>query len=300
MTFVSFAQNFEDVMLWRALGGVKAGFYIDAGAWSPDIDSVTRAFYERGWHGINVEPNPIWHRKLSEKRPRDINLLMALSDRIETLNFYVVGETGLSTTNVNYAREHESMGYPIQSISCPTTTMDIIWEEHVQKQEVHFMKVDVEGMEEAVVKGNDWKKHRPWLVLVESTYPNSKISAYQVWEPILLKADYHFAYADGLNRFYLASEHAELSSAFAHPPNFLDDFKVAAQVEAEKEIANLKQKLNISEEDREARLQIIRKQEQQYTELHSKYTNALQLLAKIAQSRLYRWARRIGRWDQVE
>jgi len=300
MTFVSYAQNFEDVILWRALGRIKAGFYIDAGAWSPDIDSVTRAFYERGWHGINAEPNPVWHRRLCEKRPRDINLLAALSDRVETLNFYVVGETGLSTTNIDYAREHENKGYSTQSILCPTTTLNIIWEEYVQEQEVHFMKVDVEGMEKAVLKGNDWKTHRPWIVLVESTYPNSEIPIYQEWESILLKADYDFVYADGLNRFYLANEHAELSSAFAYPPNYLDDFKVAAQAEAEKEIAILKQQLNISEKDREARLQVIIKQEQRYSELHSKYANALRLLEKITQSRLYRFARRIGGWDKGE
>ena len=56
MTFVSYAQNFEDVMLWRALREVTHGFYIDVGAADPDSDSVTRAFYDRGWSGINVEP----------------------------------------------------------------------------------------------------------------------------------------------------------------------------------------------------------------------------------------------------
>jgi len=58
MTFISYAQNYEDVMLWRALKHVERGFYIDVGACSPDQHSVTRAFYEKGWHGINVEPNP--------------------------------------------------------------------------------------------------------------------------------------------------------------------------------------------------------------------------------------------------
>ena len=56
VTFVSYAQNFEDVMLWRALRHVESGFYIDVGAAHPDDYSVTRAFYDRGWSGINVEP----------------------------------------------------------------------------------------------------------------------------------------------------------------------------------------------------------------------------------------------------
>ena len=56
MPFISFAQNLEDVVLHRALMGVTHGFYVDVGANSPDEQSVTRAFYERGWHGINIEP----------------------------------------------------------------------------------------------------------------------------------------------------------------------------------------------------------------------------------------------------
>lgn len=56
MTFISYAQNYEDVMLHRALKGVEKGFYIDVGANDPVQYSVTKAFYERGWRGINIEP----------------------------------------------------------------------------------------------------------------------------------------------------------------------------------------------------------------------------------------------------
>jgi hypothetical protein len=45
-------------MLWRALSTVRDGFYIDIGAGDPDRDTVTRAFYERGWQGINIDPDP--------------------------------------------------------------------------------------------------------------------------------------------------------------------------------------------------------------------------------------------------
>ena len=49
---VSYAQNCEDIMLLRALGDVDSstGFYVDVGAQDPVVDSVTKAFYERGYH----------------------------------------------------------------------------------------------------------------------------------------------------------------------------------------------------------------------------------------------------------
>src|SRR5215831_3973844 len=78
MSFISYAQNFEDVMLWRALKHIDKGFYIDVGANDPDKDSVTKAFYERGWRGINVEPVPQWFERLEKARPRDLNLQLAL------------------------------------------------------------------------------------------------------------------------------------------------------------------------------------------------------------------------------
>ena len=53
---ISYAQNFEDVMLARAFGDRRDGFYIDVGACFPDVASVTRHFYDLGWNGVNVEP----------------------------------------------------------------------------------------------------------------------------------------------------------------------------------------------------------------------------------------------------
>ena len=69
MKFVSFAQNFEDVILWRVLKDVLSGFYIDVGANDPVIDSVSYAFYQRGWRGIHVEPMPVYAEKIRAARP---------------------------------------------------------------------------------------------------------------------------------------------------------------------------------------------------------------------------------------
>ena len=42
--FTSYAQNFEDVMLRRALNEIARGFYIDVGAQDPIVDSVSMGF----------------------------------------------------------------------------------------------------------------------------------------------------------------------------------------------------------------------------------------------------------------
>src|SRR5688572_4513997 len=50
----SFAQNGEDVRLWRIFANQGPGFYVDVGAGDPTADSVTRLFYDSGWTGINI------------------------------------------------------------------------------------------------------------------------------------------------------------------------------------------------------------------------------------------------------
>ena len=234
MTFISYAQNFEDVMLWRALKNVERGFYIDVGAAWPDEHSVTRAFYERGWRGINIEPNPVFHQQLQARRPRDINLKLAIGEREDTVAMSFFGDTGLSTLDDTIAEQHREAGWSLDRQPVQVTTLAEVWRRHVPAgQAVHFLKVDIEGLEEAALRGNDWQANRPWVVVVEATLPMSQTESYAAWEPILLAADYRFAYADGLNRFYVANEHAELLPAFAYPPNVFDGFVLAAQQQAE-------------------------------------------------------------------
>lgn len=225
MTFVSYAQNFEDVMLWRALGQISLGFYIDVGAAWPDEDSVTKAFYDRGWRGINIEPNPSFYRRLENERPNDTNLMVAVSDHSGTLSMNFIEGTGLSTLEDSVATKHAEEGLKIQRQDVLLMTLSSIIEKHKPADlEIQFLKVDVEGLETAVLRGNDWSRFRPWIVLVEATLPMSQVESYDSWEPTLIEADYIFAYADGLNRFYIAKEHADLVAAFKFPPNVFDGF----------------------------------------------------------------------------
>ncbi len=238
MTFISYAQNFEDVILWRALKHVGQGFYIDVGAAWPDEHSVTNAFYERGWRGINVEPNPDFNQRLCQQRPRDVNLKVAISDAEGTQVMNFVPETGLSTLDDKIAEIHKATGWIHNRQEVQVRTLASVWHDYVPLgQDVHFLKVDVEGFEETALRGNDWVSCRPWVVVVEATLPLSQEESHEGWEPVLLEANYQLAYVDGLNRFYIAKEHMDLLPAFKYPPNVFDDFKLQAQQRAESRAA---------------------------------------------------------------
>src|SRR5687767_12143675 len=68
---LSYAQRFEDFHLWRCLGDIPNGFYIDVGAGHPVYDNVSFAFYLAGWRGITVEPNAALAELGRAVRPRD-------------------------------------------------------------------------------------------------------------------------------------------------------------------------------------------------------------------------------------
>lgn len=225
-------------MLWRALGHVRDGYFIDVGAAWPVQDSVTRLFKDHGWRGINIEPNPDLHRLLVEDRPDDVNLAVAVADEHSTLVMDIVTATGLSTLSPEIGGKYRSEGRDVGSVTVEVVTLAELWREHVPAdRSVQFLKVDVEGFESQVLAGADWEHHRPWVVLVEATRPTSQVESHDMWEPSLVAAGYVFAYADGINRFYVAAEHPELMDSFRFPPNVFDGFILAAHEAAERRSA---------------------------------------------------------------
>ena len=241
MTFVSYSQNAEDVLLWRALGHVADGFYIDVGASDPVEHSVTKAFYERGWRGISIEPLPAFHEQFEQERPRDINLAIAAGAANGELTLYDVPEVrGWASPDRAVADMHRAEGHTVAELKVPVRTLASVCEEHV-RGEIHFLKIDVEGFEGDVLRGMDFKRWRPWVLVIEATLPNSRETNHASWEHLVDTQGYRFAWFDGLNRWYVAEEHPELMQHFGIQPNVFDAFisyhldRAWANVEAQEE-----------------------------------------------------------------
>lgn len=221
---ISYAQNYEDVILWRALKHVKNGFYIDVGAYHPVEHSVTAVFYENGWAGINIEPVEDYFQIINAQRPRDINLNCGITDKEGNATLYLAKGTGLSTLNEDIKSEVLESKFDYTKVQIDVCTLNSVLEKY-STGEIHFLKIDVEGEEKKVLAGTDLNKYRPWIIVIEANIPLSQTQNYKEWEKYLLNSNYKFVYYDGLNRFYVTKEkEKELASNLRLPPNVFDDF----------------------------------------------------------------------------
>lgn len=223
MTTISYAQNAEDIVLDRVFARGRRGFYIDVGANGPVVDSITKHFYDLGWHGINIEPSAQPFQELAAARTRDVNLNVGLSDVAGEGTFYAFEESTISTFSPQSAARLHELGKTSTTLTVPTMTLAEVCAAHVTGT-IDFLSVDVEGHEYQVLSGADWKRWRPRVVVVEATEPTTPIPAHERWEQILLDAEYLFATFDGVNRFYVRAEDADLVPSLAIPANPNDDY----------------------------------------------------------------------------
>jgi FkbM family methyltransferase len=222
---ISYAQNFEDVILARVLAETKKGFYVDVGGMDPVLHSVTKHFYDSGWSGITVEPVRRLHAAFKRERPRDVNLRVAVGRERGTLTFHEFDTAGISTLSAEFADHFIREGHRCEKVEVQVLPLREICETHCHGP-IDFMKIDVEGFERDVLEGGEWRRFRPRVLVIEATRPQSNIPNWEGWEDFVLQQDYLFAYFDGLNRFYVASEEKKLLERFRLPPNLFDDFQL--------------------------------------------------------------------------
>lgn len=220
--FVSYSANFEDVILHRLFGGQAEGFFVDVGAAHPVDENDTFTLYGQGWRGINVEPNPKFFAALEAERPEDRNLCLALSNSIGEQVWHEVVGTGLSTLSTELAQQHAQHGHEVVAKTVKISTLAEILSQQGERPKFRLLKVDVEGHEEQVLLGNDWRRFRPDIVLLEATLPESRERRIDNCRALLEAEGYVFRYFDGLNDFF-TEKSFDPGTAFDAPPNIFDN-----------------------------------------------------------------------------
>src|SRR6202040_995364 len=113
----------------------------------------------------------------------------------------------------------------IQPRTDRVATLPALLDKHAAGKHIHFLKIDAEGSEDAIVRAADWKRHRPEVLLIESTEPYTNIRRKEPWQDRLQESGYRMAYFDGINDFWIREESSHLMEAFTVPINVLDFFR---------------------------------------------------------------------------
>jgi FkbM family methyltransferase len=168
---VNYAQEGEDQVLLRLVDRRESGFYVDIGAHDPRRFSNTCVFYDKGWRGINIDPNPEAIRSFNCARPGDINLCCGISDSKGEMKYFEMSDPALNTFDESLAHERERLTrYRIVGSSkVKVERLDVVLQKHMKMPAViDFMNIDAEGHDLRVLRSNDWNRFRPSVVLTEA------------------------------------------------------------------------------------------------------------------------------------
>lgn len=191
----SYSQYAEDLFIDRFLNYPKKGFYVDVGANQPNYLNNTKRFYERGWRGINIEPDINNFNLLEKNRSYDINLNIGIGSTENKITFYVCKENTLSTFSKETSEKLVQEGHEIvEEKEIEVFKLSSIFEKFRVKQ-IDFLTIDTEGYDQEVLASNNWDTFRPKVICIEDNNGNEHDTFFQ-------SKKYKKVGFNGLNSFF--------------------------------------------------------------------------------------------------
>lgn len=163
----AYGQWAEDLLIAGMVFG-KSGTYVDVGAFHPMHYSNTYLLYKRGWSGVVIDPNPSARALFRLHRPRDVFMQVGVGASAPQQPYYVFNHQSCNTFSEahrdrmlerSFMRQIDTIQVDIEPLA---TLLD-----RAQVTTVDVLNIDVEGMNLAVLKSNDWARVVPKLICVE-------------------------------------------------------------------------------------------------------------------------------------
>lgn len=173
---VTYSQHADDLIVLSVFTsmGIQQPTYLDIGAHHPFNISNTALLHERGCRGINVEANPNLFEAFLAHRPQDINLNVGVSAQSggEPLDFYMIDKWSGRNSFSKQMVDDFVKAYPqfqvTEVIKIPTMTVDDIIQKHAGGVFPDFLSIDVEGLDEEILRSVDYSVTRPKVICVET------------------------------------------------------------------------------------------------------------------------------------
>ena len=183
---ITYSQFGEDVVIWNLLTTQirkkDKGFYVDVGAFHPRLFSNSKFLSMLGWNGINIDANETSMALFREERPNDINLCCGAAKTKGELTYYkftdpgaITSQSALNTCCPERAKElQEVYGCKLVATSTvPVLPINTILEEHLpDNQKIDYMNIDVENLDDDIIKSLDLSKYKPTIFSIEMNEVN--------------------------------------------------------------------------------------------------------------------------------
>ncbi len=190
---ISYSQYGEDVLLWQHFGGKKDGFFLEAGANHPTVNSQTWLFEQNGWKGILVEPIAAKYELIRRERPgsRVVHLALGAPEQRGRASFQVAaGNDGVSSLQLKdgLAIEH------VEEVDL--RTLDEVLAE-AGNPKLDLVSIDVEGFELEVLRGFTLERHRPAVLVIEDHLQKLHVHRH------IVRHGYRLVKRTGCNNWYV-------------------------------------------------------------------------------------------------
>ena len=172
---------------------------------------------------------------------------IGLSNREGTSTLYECPtRVGLSTFSEEQAADLRRQGFDLVEHSTPVTTLARVCEQYAD-QDDRFSQDRCRELRAGSAGRRRLGPIPSAGVLGRGHSAGDEHSEHEHWEPILLEADYLFAFFDGLNRYYVREEDRHLLPLLGVPANVFDEYET---YEYHRQIRELRCELEASQESR--------------------------------------------------
>lgn len=161
----SFSQWGEDRLVYQHFGGRNHGTFFESGAFHPTSLSQTYFLEKQGWKGVLVEPVADLASEFARLRPNSRLFHYALGSPEEagkTLTFVVTNNS--SVAHLLEADEKPDANHRLIHVRM-TTISDVLTQSGLDK--IDYLSLDLEGHELAALRGLDFIRWHPALILIE-------------------------------------------------------------------------------------------------------------------------------------
>src|SRR3989344_2182294 len=154
-----YSQNGEDIILAALFAKKRGGFYVDVGAHHPERYSNTYMLHKKGWHGVNIDPDPDAIRLFQKRRPRDINLCVGIACARGEKPFFVFDDPAVNTFSFEMAKTWQGGKNIALRTTVSVKTMPLreaLAGVVLAGTHIDFLNVDAEGFDLEVLESNGW------------------------------------------------------------------------------------------------------------------------------------------------